>query len=137
MYGTVDLIDKAEIGASVPARPCYFFTFSEFYTLKEVVDGAFVATDDKCLLCLNSYSPRFERLKNSKLYQVLPGICDPIDLEQKGEAYIANCDMSRKNLAAVFDYVKRKYNRPGLIEFQPTHYSGEISVPWPLDDAVQ
>jgi hypothetical protein len=136
LYGTVDLIDLDEIAGSVMGRPCFFFTFSEFFKLKDVLDGAFVSTDERSLLCLNNLSPRFERLRSSRLCQVFQGVCDPVDRERGGTAYIADCDLSRKDATAVLEYVKAKYRRPRLIEFEPTHYSAEMIVPGKLDDAV-
>jgi len=126
-YGTIDLLDLAESST----RPCFFFTFSEFYRLRIERDGAFVAADDKNLLCLNIHSPRFEKLKNSQLCKLLRGICDPIALEQTGDAYIAGCEVSRNDRAAVLEYVRNKYKRPQLIDVQPMHLSGEIDIRLP------
>ena len=52
----------------------------------------------------------------------------PIEQEQAGTAYIADCGLSRRDREPVLDYVKQKYRRPRLIEFEPTHYSVETSV---------
>jgi hypothetical protein len=128
LYGTVDLIDLDEIAGSVTARPCFFFTFAEFLGLKEKLDGAFVSTDERGLLCLNNFSPRFEALRRSRLPHVFPGVCNPVERERAGTAYIADCSVSRRNRSAVLDYVKEKYRRPRLIEFEPKHYSAEMII---------
>ncbi len=126
LYGTVDLLDLAETPL---ARPCFFFTYSEFFRFREVLDGAFVASDNQGVFCLNSFSPRFEKLKNSQLCRAFRGIRDPIDLERTGEAYVADCDVSRKDRAAVLEYVKVKYARPRLIPFEPRRHTAQISLP--------
>jgi len=126
LYGAVDLLDLAEAPL---ARPCFFFTYSEFFRLREVLDGAFVASDNRGILCLNSFSPRFEKLKSSQLCQAFRGICDPVDLERTGKAYVADCNVSRKNRTAVLEYVKAKYARPQLIPFEPKRHSAQMAVP--------
>lgn len=136
LYGTVDLIDLAEMTDSVPARPCFFFTFAEFHTLRDVLDGAFVSSDEGGLLCLNSLSPRFESLRTSRLCVAFPGICDPYERERSGTAYLADCDVSPNMRGTVLDYVRNKYQRPRLVEFEPKHYSAEMIVPRGGKDAV-
>ena len=128
LYGAVDLIDLDEGTDSATARRCFGLTSSEFFRLKDVLDGAFISTDQRGLLCLNHLSPRFAELRRSILCQAFPGICDPIEQEQAGTAYIADCGLSRRDREPVLDYVKQKYRRPRLIEFEPTHYSVETSV---------
>jgi hypothetical protein len=132
LYGGVDLID---LGETPPvARPCFFFTYSEFFRLREVLDGAFVASDDRVRFCrirfwLNSFSSRLGKLKSSQLCRAFRGGLDPIELERTGQGYVADCNISRKDQAAVLEYVRAKYKRPRLIPFEPKRHSAQMAVP--------
>jgi hypothetical protein len=119
LIGVVDLIDTAEIDGTVVARPCYYFRESAFFRYRNILDGAFVSTDEKGQLILNTMSSRYGLLKQSKLCRVFPGICDPVEGEAAGNGYLADCSCSRSDARAVLDYVKSKHGRSGLIEFAP------------------
>lgn len=137
LFGCVDLIDLDELADSVPARPCFFFGFSEFFRFRDVLDGAFVSTDDRCLLCINTLSPRGHLLRGSHLCTSFqPGVYDPEELDRRGDAYIADCDIGRRNKAGVLEYVKNKYKRPRLIDFEPTRYSAETLVSSSSDNEI-
>lgn len=130
LFGSVDLIDLQELSKSVPARPCFYFSFSEFFRFRDVLDGAFVSTDHHGLLCVNTLSPRHRMLAASRLATSFqPGICDPVERETRGEGYIADCDISRKDKTRVLDYVKQKYKRPRLVPFEPKHCSATVLGP--------
>ena len=111
-------------------RPCYFFYFSDFYRYAATIDGAIVSDEQEGTLCLNSFSPHYDDLKQSKLYQVFQdGIRDPVAEAAAGHAYIADWSGTRKDQKATLQRLKEKYNKPQLIDFQPKHYSGEMIVP--------
>lgn len=126
--GVVDLIDTAETGGSVEARPCYYFGFAEFFRHRDVLDGAFLSTDGKGALLLNSLSARYGALRESALCRLFPAVRDPILQEGEGSAYIADCDVNRSDSAGVLEYLRRKYARPGLSDFRPKRYSAEALV---------
>lgn len=132
LYGSVDIVDLAEIvgvEASTVARPCFYFSFSEFYRFRYILDGAIIATDKKALFCLNSLSPRYQGLRHSKLKLIFEhGICDPKELEGDGRAYIADCEGSRRDKQRILKYIQRKYNRPKLIDLTMQDYSAEVLV---------
>jgi hypothetical protein len=129
LLGAVDLIDLDEISGSVVARPCYFFDFAEFFRRRAVLDGAVISTDGRGLLCCNHLSPRYESFTRSRLRAVFhPGVCDPIEREGAGAAFIADCDVTRRDSKAVLEYVRQKYGRPRLIEYRPVCYSAEAVI---------
>jgi hypothetical protein len=73
-----------------------------------------------------------KHLKQSALCRAFqPGIYDPVGKEQEGEVYIADCDLSRKDHAAVLRYLRGKYGRPNLMDLATRHHSAEIFVPRP------
>lgn len=133
LYGSVEIVDLDDMAGTVTSRPCFYFGFSEFFNLRDVLDGAFISTDREGLFCLNALSPRYFALKGSALCGAFyPGICDPVEKEREGEAYVADCDMSRKDKAAVLRYLKGKYGRSKLLDLNMVHYSAEVVVPRPV-----
>jgi hypothetical protein len=128
LAGVVNLIDMAEIGETVQARPCYYFGFSEFFRHREVLDGAFLSTDEKGFLLLNSLSERYGLLRESALCRLFHAVRDPVRQEREGAAYVADSDLDRSDPEAVLEYLRRKYARPGLIDFRPKRHSAETLV---------
>ena len=130
LYGAVDITDRdtwTEGGATV--KPCYFFYFNDFYQFRDTVDGAVVADDHRAKFCLNPYSLRFMELKQSTFCQAFAGgICDPLEQEAAGRAYIADWDGSRRDKKVTLRLLQEKYNRPNLLDFEFTHLSGEMLV---------
>ena len=49
-------------------RKCYFFTDSDFFRFRHVLDAAVISWDGNAKLCLNPHSPRYQEFKASGLY---------------------------------------------------------------------
>lgn len=99
LYGRTSVI---EYGKPPQPKPCYFYRNSDFYRRQEI-DAAIVgyvqAYDGNTILkiCLNPYSPRYQKLKASEF--LLPfgqAVLDPIDEEKAGRAYIPDAKTERK-----------------------------------------
>lgn len=99
LYGRTSVI---EYGKPPQPKPCYFYRHSDFYRRQEI-DAAIVghvqAHDGNTILkiCLNPYSPRYQKLKASEF--LLPfgqAVLDPIDEEEAGRAYIPDAEVERK-----------------------------------------
>jgi hypothetical protein len=139
LFGCAEIIDEidTEDGPECVGRPCFYFRESEFYRGRAVLDGAFIATDESCLLCINSYSPRandFVATRFCKSFR--PGVCHPKEQENAGDAFIADCHTDRNDRDAVLAYVREKYGRPWLIACEPIHDSAEVFVRRPGPDAT-
>jgi len=64
------------------------------------------------------------------LYQAFgEGVCDPVEEEAAGTAYIADWDRSRKDKNETLGLLQQKYKRPGLLDIEFKQYSGEMLVP--------
>lgn len=125
LYGKVDIVNHEE--DSLFAKPCYYFTNSDFFNYKESLDGAIVSTIQGGKLLLNDHSSRMYRLKNSMLYKKMyPAVVDPVVEEQNNEAYIITTDIDRSDEKKVLNYVKNKYNQKKLQNITWQHQSGEI-----------
>jgi hypothetical protein len=89
---------------------CYFFHESAFFRLRNALDAAIISTPKEAQLCLNTYSPRVNALRQSTLARALEGgICDPETLERKGLAIVADCGADRRNSSEVIRFLQEKY----------------------------
>jgi hypothetical protein len=122
LYGAMHLIDLPGF------KLCYYFTFNEFFNLRNELDGVIVSTERELQLCINDLSPRAKSLRSSGMYRWLQeGICDPEAMELAGEIYSA-CDYnaSRKDSNAVLEFVREKYGKPQLIPIQMRQNEGRM-----------
>lgn len=127
LYGSTTLVDWSENGT---AGDCYYFYNSDFHRYRQSLDGAIVSTQQELKLCLNNYSPRYENLKASSLVRAFAnGVCDPVQREEAGEAYIVDSEVDRNNLQDVLDYLRRKYKQERLTNMTMNHMSATIAVP--------
>jgi hypothetical protein len=127
LYGAKDTVDFVGEGGMLPA---YFADNSDFYNLRESLDGAIVSTKHQAKFCLNPHSPHYKELRNSELRRAFKkGVCDPYQQEEDGIAFIVDGDVNRRNESEALEYLKYKYMREKLIFIQMKHYSGTVSVP--------
>jgi hypothetical protein len=121
VYGIVDLLLPGDSGAA-KAIPCFYFTFSDFYRYTDIV-AAIILTSGWMQLCPNPFSHRHEDFEKSYLfrrYEKLGAIFLPSDVENEGRAFIADCDVDRRNKEAVLAYITEKYELPNVpIPFEP------------------
>ncbi|MBT2972172.1 MAG: hypothetical protein KME56_19485 [Candidatus Thiodiazotropha sp. (ex Ctena orbiculata)] len=104
LYGVKDAVDFVGEGGVLPA---YFADNSDFYNLQESLDGAIVSTERLAKFCLNPHSPRYEELRNSELRRAFKkGVCDPIQQEEAGIAFVVDGDVNRRDENEVLEYLK-------------------------------
>lgn len=127
LFGIKTLVDfDFEDGA----RDCYFFSQSDFYRYKHILDAAFITRDGYLQLCLNPHSENYHQMKNSSLFQALENNqLDPIKLEEDGEIYYADTNMPRENTVSSLDYLKEKYGYPNLMEINMESTSAHVILP--------
>ena len=130
LYGTVDVLTPGEAGSAV-ATPCFFFSFSEFFRLRHI-DAAMIMIPGASRLCLNSFGyclPEMRESSLTKLYAENDGLIDPSSLEAKGEAFLADCNLDRRDEAALLRYVQEKYGLQHAFTFNPNKYTAAVLVP--------
>lgn len=111
-YGSTNVFDLKD---KTFQRECYYFRESAFFRWRESLDGAVLFSGDNGALYLNSYSPRYPRLKDSGLARAFaPAVVDPLKLELEGHAAIADCETPRSQPDRVVQYLAEKYGRPLL-----------------------
>ena len=108
-FGSEEIIDFAGEG-----RDCYFFKESSFFKHKSLDGMAVYAADRRMTLCVNPLSPRAAALRETAFFRFFEGrrtagVIDPEGMEKASLAYIADCDIPRRDAEAVMAYVRKKY----------------------------
>lgn len=116
LFGTTN-VRGSDYGGLIP---CYYFDHSEFFRAQGKLDGAVVTTvsgdQGHSRLCVNTYSPQVEKFRCSSLAKMFSSaIVDPLELENRGDAYVADCEEDRNDEQSVLRYLAKKYNRPALM----------------------
>jgi hypothetical protein len=110
LYGTTRIfeLNKRQM------RECYFFRNGDFYRYRDHLDGAVAAyligDTVTVKLCLNPYSASWEALRDSPFAKNFKhGLIDPVAEEARGEAYIADTDLPRRNEQEILRFLEEKY----------------------------
>ena len=125
LYGTVELLSPSSDGAGAVATACFYFTFSEFFNLRSV-DAALIFIPDGSKVYVNNFSQRVREFRTTKLYQIHAGqgaVCDPEIIERQGAAFIADCDLDRREEPELIQYINQKYGVECIYTFKPTKYT--------------
>lgn len=136
LYGVEWIIDPAPASTRLD---CYYFNFNAFFDLSTRLEGAIVfwinPEGPKWQLHVNSFSPFAVHLRETRLYRLfLPdGLEDPDLREKAGQAYVANCDISRHNPQEVLQFIRDKYHQQSLIHIAAFAASGELYIPESAD----
>lgn len=130
IYGTTKII---EMNKSHFVN-CYFFRYSDFYRYASTIDGAIVAhasdVDITAKLCLNPLSQKFTAIKSSPIVTFFGNaIEDPVDLENRGEAYIDDSDIKRNDQQAILRYLQSKYKTGPLMNMDLGYTTATTLVP--------
>lgn len=130
LYGSTRIFQLNHPGM----KECYFFRNADFFRFKGLLDGAVVAflhgSTVTVKLCLNPYSERWERLRDSPFASHFKlGLIDPVAEEAVGEAYIADTDLPRSDLAAVIRYLEAKYGLEHAQNMDMNMASAVVAVP--------
>jgi len=83
-------------------------------------------------ICLNNYGLKVEAFRQTGLYQLHENhgaVADPERMEVRQEAFIADCNLDRRDEAALLGYIKQKYNLDQVITFNPKKYTASKIVP--------
>jgi len=119
LYGITQLADLGK--SPLNSYPCYFFSFSDFFRHKDVLDAAIVSYPDPespslhSIVCLNPHSERYANFKKSKLVSLFgTSVVDPPAQESDGTAYIADEAIDRRDVNAMIEYLRKKYLLPKL-----------------------
>lgn len=116
LYGSKEIIHFD--GGDPNIKTCYYFTNSDFFNNKEIVDGALILGDKAGRLCLNNLSPRYKGLRDSSFVAAFyDGLVDPWHKEKNGQAYVVDGDLPRNDENGVLNYIREKYGLKKVVPF--------------------
>ncbi len=131
LYGSATIVDWTTHRCS---GTCYFFSNSDFFRYRSVLDAAIVSADSQARLLLNPLSGHYEQMKTSSLIEHLgDAVVDPMVLEAQGKAFIVDGDIDRKSEEVVLNHLRIKYNCPGIQRVIMNHLSGTMAVSSDMD----
>ena len=130
LYGRTNILEKDAAGY----RRCYYFRHADFFRRAAVLDGAIVAHTDgrkiSAKLCLNTLSPRYAALRTSGVIRPFgTAVEDPCELEADRTAFILDCDLDRRDEAALLRYLQAKYKTGPLMKIDLGYLHASIRVP--------
>lgn len=128
LYGSKIVVTSAHD----QAMTCYYFGFSQFYKYKDNLDAVMVSNQrNEFILCLNNFSPRYERIKESQLVLSMPkGVRDPYADNANGKAMIVDGEVDRRNSKEVLNFLKERYNLESVNILNMTHFEVHSSIPY-------
>ncbi len=111
-------------------RYCYYFDNSEFFRHRNVLTAAIVSFENRCQLCINDLHPDAEAFRKSAFRNLFgEGYIDPVEFESRGDAYIVDGSVDRRDEMAVTRFIIDKY-RCGMVQsLDLALHSVEIVVP--------
>jgi hypothetical protein len=123
LYGTTNIADLDGDGYH---RPCYYFYNSDFFRYRKDLDGAVLSAGKDLQLCVNNLSSRVLAFRKSELASAFTGgIVDPEVKHDRGEAYIPDPHIDRRDPEVVLQHLRQKYGRSKLINIDLGYMSVE------------
>lgn len=93
-----------------PPRYCFYYSFSDFYRYRDIIDGAIVSNGSSLKFCLNSFSTAYNSADGNLFAKRFPKVVDPIQQEKEGVAYLMDSDIDRRNIDELNAYLQNKYD---------------------------
>lgn len=117
LYGDKDIIPMGD-DFDKGVKKCYYYTNSDFFNNREILDGAFILSGNFGRLCINSVSENYSNTIKSRFVETFrPGVLCPIEREGKGEAYVIDAPIDRSDENALNNYLCEKYNLNKVVPF--------------------
>ncbi len=117
LYGDKDIIPMGD-DFDKGIKKCYYYTNSDFFNNREILDGAFILGGEFGRLCINSVSENYSNVIKSRFVEAFrPGVLCPVERESKGEAYVIDTPIDRSDENALNSYLCKKYNLNKIVPF--------------------
>jgi len=109
LYGTKTIMTTGKGSLDNPVE-CYFYTNSDFYRYRKILDGAFVVGESTLRLCVNPTSPRYDQfIKSDFVTKFKADVVDPLKLHRDKRAFIVDDPIDRNNPSLINAYLAKKY----------------------------
>lgn len=121
LYGSKTILTTGNKVLDVPID-CYFYSHSDFFNNKDILDGAFVVGNSTLTLCVNPLSLNYPEFINSDFVtKFRPGVLDPLEQENLGKAFVIMGSIDRNDTSKLNSHLAQKYQIDANI----------IPVDWP------
>lgn len=117
LYGDKDIIPMGD-DFDTGIKKCFYYSNSDFFNHRDIIDGAFVLGGEFGRLCINSLSHSYNSVIRSSFVQIFrPGVLDPVELESRGKAMIMDSPIDRSDDKALNRYLCKKYGIGKVVPF--------------------
>ena len=109
---------------------CFYYWHNDFWQCPGI-DAAILANTTRCQLCANEFGNSYAELRNTHLWHMFrdaKAIFDPVELEQKGEAFAIKDSIPRDDQKALWKYLRDRYGVMTSMMSQ-SEFRGELVVP--------
>ena len=129
LYGIHQVVYADKKGNAVSKR-CYYAQPGAFERWPEV-DGAIISCPDGFVLCVNEFSTRKDQLCQLKVPMRLAerrAVVIPQEREVRGECFVADTEINRRDETVLRDYLRKHYDRPELQIVDFKDYSATVKT---------
>jgi len=105
-------------------KKCYYYSNSDFFNYKDILDGAFIIINNSYTLCINTHSVNYKELKKSEFLKLFnERVLDPLEQEVNGKAYILDSAIPRDDKNALNEYLCKKYGLKKIVPFDCSSFT--------------
>jgi hypothetical protein len=123
VYGTQKLISTAHSNVIT----CYYFWNSSFFRHRLQLDAIMLSRGDEAQMLLNDHSPRFDAIKQSKLFLALgSAVFFPQQYQLSDNTMVCTHTNPRDSESFTLDYLRTKYGLPHLQTINMRRHDGRF-----------
>lgn len=129
LYGLEDLVAIRSARKPPETRRCYYYSQSDFPRFPGL-DAAILSTREAGRMCINSFSPRREQLRMSRLYEILAqssAVQDPEMEEKRGHAFLIDRRINRSHTGEQWSFLQKKYGYKTCV-MNDSYFNGVVSI---------
>jgi hypothetical protein len=111
LFGSENVVAIKSFHTPPIVKPCYYYNQNDFMRYPDL-DAAILSNLQTGYMCVNSFSPRRQALRSSRLYSVLNkgnAVRDPEIAESEGKAFMIAENIKRSSNGGQWKYLKEKY----------------------------
>lgn len=129
LYGLENLVAIRSSREPPETRVCYYYSHSDFLRFPRL-DAAILSTREVGHICINSFSPRRDQLRLSRLYEILAqsgAVQDPEIEEKRGHAFLIDGLINRSPRGEQWNFLRKKYGYKTCVAGD-SYFNGLVSI---------
>ncbi len=129
LYGLEDIVAIGSARRPPETRRCYYYSHSDFLRFPGL-DAAILSTREAGRICINSFSPRRDRLRMSRLYEILAqrsAVQDPEIEEKRGQAFLIDGRIDQSRTWEQWTFLQKKYGYKTCV-MNDSYFNGVVSI---------